>query len=171
VTQLTATAAVPPAPPRSAWALALSCLVGAVVGLADRGFSDANGVSILVSVGLSALVVGWVSSGVLRARTGRLVLAWVIFSVEAVLGLITVVSQLPTPPGTAVADLATSLASIASLALFSRTDFFRLQRSGPAGPAPAIEGLLLVAVTVGGLGGLAAPVNGEGPGIHVHVGT
>jgi hypothetical protein len=171
MTQLTVTADVPPAPPPSAWALACSCLLGAIVGLAGRGLSHADGFWILVSVALSALVVGWVSSGVLRARTGRLVLAWVVFSLEVVLGLLAVVSQLPAPPTGTVLDLATSVGSFVSLALFCRTDFFRLQRSAPAAGAPAIEGLLLVAVAVGVLGGLAAPVQGDGPGIHVHVGA
>jgi heme A synthase len=170
VTQLTATADVPPAPPRSAWALALSCLAGAVVGLAGRGFSHADGFWILVSVALSALVVGWVSSGVLRARTGRLVFAGVLLGIEGLVGLLAVVVELPTPSVTAVLDLATSIASIASLAAFCRTGFFRLQRSG-AVSAPAIEGLLLVAVAVGALGGLAAPAQGDGPGIQVHVGA
>jgi hypothetical protein len=171
VTQLNAGAAVPPAPPPSAWALACSCLAGALLGLAGRGFSDADEFWILVSVGLSALVVGWVSSGVLRARTGRLVLVWVIFSVEVVLGLLAVLTELPGPPATSVLDLVTSVASITSLAVFCRTDFFRLQRSGAAGSAPPIEGLLLVAVAVGVLGGIAAPAQGDGPGIHVHIGA
>jgi hypothetical protein len=106
---------------------------------------------------------------VLRARTGRLVVAWVLFSLTLLFELVGLVGEAPTPAAGDVLDLALTGATVASLAVFCSSDYFRRQRSG-AGSPPAIGGLLVIAVVVGALGGLTAPATGDGPGVHVHVG-
>jgi hypothetical protein len=55
--------------PQSAWVLGWACLAGQVASLVERGATDGD--SALFSVPLSALVVAWVSHGVLRARMIR----------------------------------------------------------------------------------------------------
>lgn len=67
--------------PGSAWVLGWACLAGQVASLFQRGPTDV--LSALISVPLSALVVAWVSSGVLRARTVRTCLAVILLLLMA----------------------------------------------------------------------------------------
>lgn len=158
-------------PRASAWALACSCLVSQLLAMVDRGFNRSEEAWVALSMVLSALVVGWVSAGVLRARTGRLVVAWLVFGFGLIVVGAGVIDQLPTPSGMTVLELAVSLAQVAALAAFCGSAYFQRQRSSNAqGEVPPIVGLVLVAVVVGGLGGLTAPANGENPPHQLRVG-
>lgn len=163
--------AAPDRLPPSAWALGWVCLAGQVLALAERGFSRSDLPWVLVSMVLTAFVVGWVSTGVLRARTVRLVLVWLLFAAELVLAVIGTLFALTDPLGTALLDLAVAVAQVVTLAVFSTTAYFRRQREGATpGTQPDIAGLVLVAVLVGGLGGLTAPGSGPNPPVQVRVG-
>lgn len=147
--------------PASAWVLAWTCLAGAVLGLLTRGPSRADAVSVMISVALSALVVGWVSAGVLQARPVRFWFAAILVGLVTVLSLVGVVVQLPTPEVVDLLDLALTAATLGALVAFSRTSYFRAHRADPARPDPALARLVLIAVVVGMLGGLAAPAPGR----------
>ena len=69
--------------PQSAWVLGWACLVGQVATLLDRGVTGAD--SMLLSAPLSALAVGWVSYGVLRARLVRTWFAGILLGLVALL--------------------------------------------------------------------------------------
>lgn len=146
--------------PAAAWALAWICLAGQVLALVLRGPSASDPSSVLVSVVLSALVVGWVSAGVVRARPGRFWFAAILFGLMAVLGVVSVVVQLPeTDPGELL-ELGFSVAQLGALVALSRTAYFRALRADPS-RAPDVAGLVLVAIVVGALGGLTAPSIGQ----------
>ena len=116
--------------------------------------------SLAVSVLLGALVVGYVSAGVVRARTVRLLIAWVVL----VLSLITEVISLVMVDdlGRAVIlvlALLTTVVALAGLARFRRTDWYAWQRSKPSTQQGAPIGqLVAIGVLVGAMGGLAGPV-------------
>jgi hypothetical protein len=173
MTDLRVTPGLPSLPglPASAWCLGATSLAGQVLALADRGLSRSEEPWVLVSVALSALVVSWVSAGVLRARTGRLVVAWLVLGVVLLFSVVGTLSQLPTPSGVAALGFALSLVQLVALAMFCRSDYFRRQRSHSwPGTEPSIAGLVLIAVLVGVLGGLTAPAGGDTPPQQVRVG-
>jgi hypothetical protein len=164
--------AVPPDPglPRSAWALGWTCLAAQMLSLADRGLDQSDFGWVTLSVVATAVVVGWISAGVLRARPVRLALVWLLFVVGAVFSLIGVIDPGATH-GLAVLGLVAAVAQLVALAAFSRSRYFREQRAQPsAGQHPDISGLVLIAVVVGGLGGLTAPAVGPDLPHQVHVG-
>ena len=152
--------ATPPLP-RSIWVVAWAALVGQAVLLVEEGGRLDDEVSLVGSVVLGALVVGYVSAGVVRARTVRLVLAVVVLVLSAIAGLAGLVSvDDPGEAALAVLSLATTAVALAGLARFRRTDWYAWQRTKP----PAHEGapirqLVVIGVLVGVLGGLAGPVN------------
>lgn len=157
--------------PASAWVLACACLIGQLLALVDRGFNSSDGTWVLLSIVLSALVVGWVSAGVLRARTGRLVLVWILFTAELVASVFSVIDGFSAPADMAILGLAASLTQVVALALFCRSRYFQRQRSHPAPEAePSIAGLVLVAIVVGALGGLTSAENGNDPAQQLRVG-
>ena len=71
--------ATPPLP-RSIWVVALASLAGQAVQLARQGGRLDDEISLVLSVVLGGLLVGYVSAGVVRTRTVRLVLAWVVLA-------------------------------------------------------------------------------------------
>jgi hypothetical protein len=77
-----------PSLPRSAWALGWTCLAAQALSLADRGLDQSDFGWVTLSIVASAVVVGWVTAGVLRARPLRVALVWFLFVVGAVLSLI-----------------------------------------------------------------------------------
>ena len=157
--------------PASAWVLAFSCLMGQLMALADRGFNQSDGTWVLLSIVVSALAVGWVSAGVLRARTGRLVLVWILFAAELIASVFSVIDGVSTPAAMAILGLAASLAQVVALALFCRSRYFQRQRSRPGQEAePSIAGLVLVAIVVGALGGLTSNAHGNDPAQQLRVG-
>jgi hypothetical protein len=64
----------PPPLPGSIWVVAWASVAGQLAVLVPAGVRDAD-VSMVGSVLLSVLVIGWVSAGVVRARPVRLVVA------------------------------------------------------------------------------------------------
>jgi len=152
--------AAPPLP-SSIWMVAWASLAGQAVLLARQGVRRDDEVSLVLSVVLGAFIVGYVSAGVVRARTARLVVAWVVlvltFFVELV-GLISVDDL-----GSAVVaalSLATTALALAGLARFRRTEWYAWQRMKPsAHEGSPIGQLVAMGVLVGVLGGLIGPVD------------
>ena len=140
-------------------------LAGQGLLLIQQGGQFDDGVSLVVSVVLSGLLVGYVSAGVVRARRVRLALAWVVLVLSAIGGLVGLIAV--DHPGQAVLaalSLATTLVALAGLASFRRTDWYAWQRTRPSSHAGApILQLVAIGVLVGVLGGLAGPLdNGIG---------
>ena len=152
--------ATPPLP-RSIWVVAWASLAGQAVLLVRHGGRLGDEVSLVLSVVLGALLVGYVSAGVVRARTVRLVLAWVVLMLRVIGGLVGLVSFDDlgrTAP--AVLSLATSAVALAGLARFRRSDWYAWQRTRPpAHQGAPIGQLVAVGVLVGMLGGLIGPVD------------
>ncbi|WP_426247611.1 hypothetical protein [Nocardioides sp. LHG3406-4] len=148
--------------PSSIWVVAWASLAGQAVLLISRGVRDDNEVSLVVSVVLGALLIGYVSGGVVRARTVRLVLAWVVL----VLGLIAELLGLVSVDGAgraalAVLSLTTTAVALAGLARFRRTDWYAWQRTKPPVDVGAPIGrLVAIGVLVGVLGGVTGAVDG-----------
>jgi hypothetical protein len=153
-------AATPPLP-RSIWVVALASLAGQVMLLARAGSRLDDGFSLLLSVVLGALLVGYVSAGVVRARTVRLVLAWVVL----VLALATELADLAAADGPDQALLValsavTTVVALVGLARFRHTGWYIWQRKKPSSHDGAPIGrLVAIGVLVGVIGGLMGPVD------------
>lgn len=152
--------ATPPLP-RSIWVVAWASLAGQGVLLIRRGDRLNDEVSLVLSVVLGALLVGYVSAGVVRARTVRLLLAWVVLVLSVIgelVGLVWVDNL-----GQAVLaalSLAITAVALAGLARFSSTDWYAWQRTKPSSHEGAPIGqLVAIGVLVGVLGGLTGPVD------------
>jgi len=159
--------ATPPLP-RSIWVVAWASLAGQVVLVVWQGRRVDDEVSLVLSVVLGALVVGYVCAGVVRARSVRLVLAWValVLSVIGGLGGLVSVDDLG-QAALAVLSLATTGVALAGLANFLRTDWYAWQRTKPSVRQGAPIGqLVAIGVLVGVLGGLTGPVDG---GLNVRI--
>ena len=151
--------------PQSAWVLGWASLISQLATLADRGAANAE--SALISVPLSALVVWWVSRGVLRARAVRTWLAGIL------LGLVALLSVVGLFADTSVFDLVTAITATVAFAAFwsyTQIDCFARMREQPDRTVPDLGGILMLAIVVGALGGLTAQVDDQGPGFHVRVG-
>lgn len=139
--------------PAAAWGLAWSCLVGQLLLLGERGAQSSDAVPL--SMLLGAVLVAWVSHGVLTGRTGRLVLVWVLFVVTAIGdGVALLDGGLSGVTGWPFVRLTASLVQIVALVWFTRTEYFAWQRSRPRVPGPPLGSLIAVAVVVGILGGV-----------------
>lgn len=117
--------------------------------------------SLVLSVFLGALLVSYVSVGVVWARTVRLVVAWVVLVLSLIAGLVSLASldDLDQAPLT-VLSLATTMVVMAGLARFRRTEWCAWQRTRPSvHDTPRIGQLVAIGLLVGVLGGLAAPVD------------
>lgn len=147
--------ATPPLP-RSIWVLAWASLGGQVVLLAEQGGRLDDQVSLVLSVVLGALLVGYVSAGVVRARTVRLVLAWVVLVLSLIGGLLDLVTvDGPGQAALGVLALAAAAVAVAGLAHFRRTDWYAWQRTKPpVHEGASIRELVAIAVLVGALGGV-----------------
>ncbi|MTB95722.1 hypothetical protein GGQ22_11555 [Nocardioides sp. zg-579] len=153
--------------PTSAWVLAWASVVMQLTALAERG--AANGEAALISVPLSALVVAWFSAGVIRARMVRTWLAGI------VLLLVTIGSVVDLVTGPPLLDLVGTAAAVAAFAAFVsyvRSDCFAALRADRDASPSGLGGLVAVAILVGALGGLIAPLDGpdQGPGVHLRIG-
>lgn len=159
----------PPSIPRSLWVLAWASLAGQVVLIAQRGLRPDDEVSVLLSVVLGALLVGWISAGVVRARTGRLVFVHVVLGLTVLFGMATLFfSRSADDVVSALVALAMSLTQLGALLRFRTTEWFAWQRGRPpVHEGPAISGLVLIAVVVGALGGLVG--DGVEDGFHVRI--
>ena len=161
--------ATPPLP-RSIWVVAWASLAVQAVMLVREGGRIGDGVSLVLSVILSALLVGYVSAGVVRARTVRLVLAWVALMLGVIGGLVGLVSVDDVgQTALAVLSLATAAVALAGLARFRRSDWYAWQRTRPSAHEGARIGqLVVIGVLVGVLGGLIGPVD-DGLDVRVNV--
>lgn len=150
--------------------VAWASLAGQGVLLAQQGGRLDDEASSVMSVVLGALVVGYVSAGVVRARTLRLVLAWVVLALSAVVEVV----GLPSvddlgQAALAVLSLMSTAVALAGLARFHRTDWYAWQRARPSVHEGAPIGqLVAIGVVVGVLGGLTGPVD-DGLDVHITV--
>jgi hypothetical protein len=123
--------ATPPLP-RSIWVVALASLAGQAVQLVRQGGRLDDEISLVLSVVLGGLLVGYVSAGVVRTRTVRLVLAWVVLVLGVIGELVGLVSvDDPGHAALAVLSLATTAAALAGLTRFRGTDWYTWQRTKP----------------------------------------
>ncbi len=156
--------------PTSIWVVAWAVLVGQLAQLLWRGGRTDDEVSLLVSVVLGALVVGYLSAGVVRARTVRLVVVLVVLVVSLVaevIGLLLVDD--PEEAALDVVGLVTTVVTLAALARFRRTDWYAWQRTSPPSHLGAsTTPLVAIGVLVGVLGGIIGPLE---DGAEVHVGV
>jgi hypothetical protein len=153
--------------PRSAWVLAWSCLVSQLASLAERGFTDPT--SALISAPLSALVVWWISSGVLRARMGRVWFAGILMALLTLLGVVALFVE---PSPWLLVLVVIQAVALVALVDYTRSEFFAQLRTQPKGGFPALGSLLAIAVVVGVLGGLTTPPGNDGDqsGFHIRIG-
>ncbi|MDN4173148.1 hypothetical protein QWY28_09360 [Nocardioides sp. SOB77] len=152
--------------PASAWALAWASVAMQLVTLVDRGVADEE--AALVSVPLSALVVAFVSAGVVRARMVRTCLAGIILLLVAVTSVIELVAG---PSLLELVGTATAAVALAAFVSYVRSDCFAALRADRDAAPSGLGGLVAIAVLVGALGGLTAPVDrpDQGPGLHLRL--
>lgn len=157
--------------PTSAWTLAWLFLAMQVVTLMIRGTSSVSVPGVLISMLLTALVVMWVADGVLRARTARLALVWILLSAAFALGVAGLVADASDLSASDVATLGFTPAQLITLVVFCTTNYFRDRRVRPGASPAALAPLLLIAVITGLLGGLTAAAGGEDvTGINLRIG-
>jgi len=160
---------VPDRLPAAAWSLALSSMLAQVVTVVDNGIRT-EGFDVVVSMLLGALIIWWFAAGVLSARTGRLVVTWLLLIVLAVAELVTVIDIGPGDRGFPLMHLATTLAMIGSLMWFSTTPYYSWQRTRPRASGPSRAGILAVAVLVGLSAGLVQSDDGSPVDIQLNAG-
>jgi uncharacterized membrane protein len=153
--------------PDSAWLLGWACLAAQVVTLVERGPNNAE--SALISAPLSALAVGWVSYGVLRARMVRVWIAGIILLLTAIFGFVALVVD---PSLLTVAGAVTGVVAFGALLRYVESDCFARLREDPERAGPDFGGLVAIAVVVGVLGGLTlAPGAGDqSSGFNIRIG-
>lgn len=148
---------VPDRLPVAAWWLAVSSVLAQAVAIVDRGVKNIDAM-VPVSMLIGALVIWWFAAGVLSARTGRLVVTWLLLGLVLVAESVSVVDDaLDGGAGMPVLHLATSVLMLGSLWRFTRTPYFAWQRTRPAHPGPSRAGVLAVAVLVGLSAGVVQP--------------
>lgn len=115
----------------------------------------------VLSMILGALLVGYVSAGVVRARRVRIVLAWVVLTLAFIGGLADLVSVDDLSQAAhAVLALAAGAASLVGLAKFCRSDWYAWQRTRPSlREGASIGQLVVIGVLVGALGGYVGLVD------------
>jgi hypothetical protein len=152
---MTARPAQPVLPvPTAAWVLAWSCLADQVLVLGERG-AQSSVTGMLVSALIGAVVVAWVSNGVLNARRGRLILVWAMFVLATTLyGVALFDADVAGASDWRFVHFGSSLVQLACLAWFTNTEYYAWQRSHPRATAAGLSGLILIAVLVGALGGV-----------------
>ena len=155
--------------PRAAWAMAWLFLGGQCVDLMARGPNSADLQWVAVSIVLTGLVIRWVADGVLRGRTARLVIVWILLSAAMSLSLLGLVID---PSAIGVEDVlsfAVTVAQLVALGVFCTTGYFRSRRAGSDVARSALAPLLIIAIATGVLGGLTAPVAGTSAPIQLRV--
>ncbi|CUR60512.1 membrane hypothetical protein [metagenome] len=137
--------------------LAWASVASQVALLVRQGLRVGDDISLLLSMAGGALVVGYVSAGVVRARPVRVALAWIVLVLSLVAELIGLayVDALG-DAAIALAHLATTVVSLVALYGFSRTGWYAWQRTRPPTHLGAPIGeLVVLGALVGVLGGLA----------------
>lgn len=159
---------VTPPLPSSIWVVAWASLAGQVLLLARQGLRLDDEASLALSLLLGPLLVGYVSAGVVRVRTVRLALAWIVLVLSAIGELVGFVAA-DAGDVALLASFVTSVVAIAGLASFSRTEWFAWQRTKPSPREGASIGpLVAIAVLVGVLGAVAGPLD-DGVQVDVRV--
>ncbi|MFD1827077.1 hypothetical protein [Mumia zhuanghuii] len=156
--------------PTAAWALAWLFLVGQCVELVARGPNSSDLPWVVASMALTALVVYWFADGVLRGRTARLVIVWIILSAATSLGLVGLLIEPAEAETTDLISCAFTVAQLIALGVFCSSDYFTTQRSRQDAPRSTLAPLLMIAVATGLLGGLTAPDGSESAPIHLRIG-
>lgn len=143
--------------PTSIWVVAWASLAGQLLVVVDQGIRELSGVALVVSAAFGGVVFGFVSAGVVRARTGRLVIAWVILvlALLAQVGALTSVDDLGEGAIRGL-SLAFLVVALAGLARFHKTDWYVWKRRYPSARGASITPLVTVGVVVGILGAMAA---------------
>lgn len=144
--------------PTQAWVLAWASLAGQVLAVLERGTKTEIDFPAVVFMALGGLLVGFVASGVLRARTVRLAVVWVVLALGACLYALSILDG--SGDGWTVLQLGVMVVQMAALASFSGTPYFASMRRDPR-QRPQLGGLLAIAVIVGVLGGLANPAGSD----------
>lgn len=143
----------PPVPdrvPAAAWALAWSSGLAQAVAFADQGVRNDEVWEVVISMLAGALVIWWFAAGVLSARTGRLVVTWILLVLAFVVETVSVVDDaLAGVVGMPLLHLVSSVVMLASLAWFTTTPYYAWQRTRPRVSGPSRAGVLTVAVLVG----------------------
>lgn len=156
--------------PTIAWTLAWLFLAEQVANLMVRGM-NASFPWVVLSMMLTVLVVRWVADGVLRARTVRLVLVWILLSAAVSLSL---VALLIDAAGLTAGELVTfgfTLAQLVTLAVFCTTTWFKDRRVRPNVSRAVLAPLLLIAVVTALLGALTAgPSGDDATSMHLRIG-
>jgi len=156
--------------PVQAWLLGWAYLAAQVVYVLDHGTRPVDAWT-LASMLLGALLVTWVASGVLQGRTVRLVLVWVVTALVLLVEVLDLAGARSgsRAPGWPALELLTSLACVGALIGYTRTPYFRWQRSHPRAHGPSRAPVLMLAVVVGLLGGVSAA--SDDVGVHVRFGA
>lgn len=165
--------AVTPPLPRSIWVVAWASLAGQVLLVVRHGGRVGDELSQVLSMALGALLVGYVSAGVVRARRVRVVVGWVVLTLGFIGGFANLVSVDDLSQAAhAVLALAVGAASLVGLATFCRSDWYAWQRTRPSPREGASIGQLVVmGVLVGALGGYVGLVDaGVTTRVNVNVG-
>jgi hypothetical protein len=153
--------------------VAWASLVGQALLVVRHGGRVDDEVSQILSMVLGALLVGYVSAGVVRARRVRIVLAWVVLALAFIGGLADLVSVDDSGQAAhAVLALAAGAVSLVGLAKFCRSDWHAWQRTRPSAREGASIGrLVVIGVLVGALGGYVGLVDtGVTTRVNVNVG-
>src|SRR5512139_2140586 len=136
--------AVCPPLPISAGLVAVFGVLGEVALIADDGVARLDNPGLPISMALTALLVVWVSHGVLAGRTVRLVLVWVLLAVSAV-GYVWDAVDRPVTHDWSWLHLAMTLAMAGALLALVRSPFHRWQREHHDLSRAPIIGVLLLA--------------------------
>lgn len=139
--------------PLAAGLIGLFGILGELALIADEGPSPANP-GLPISMTLTALLVVWVSYGVLAGRTGRLVLVTIVVALS-VLGYAWDVVDRPVWHDWSLVHLVLTLAMAGALVALVRSPFHRWQRAHHDLSRAPIVGVLLLAAVCGALGPLS----------------
>lgn len=147
--------------PGSIWVVAWASVASQVVQLLDRGGRHDDEVSLVGSVLLGALLVGYVSAGVVRARPVRVLVAWVILGLSAIVELVHLVAlDDRRDAGLSVLEFAATAVTLGALWRFQHTSWYAWQRTRPhARDGVPIGALVAIGFLVGAMGGLIEPGN------------
>jgi hypothetical protein len=144
--------------------LAWASVVMQLVTLADNGTAGEQ--SALVSVPLAALLLAYVSAGVIRARMVR---TWLAGIVLVLVVLASVIDLFAGPSLLEVAGTAAAAVALGAFVSYLRSACFARLRADRVASPIGFGGLVALAALVGALGGLTAPVDSSGPGDGVHL--
>lgn len=154
----TGTPASPGPLPASAVVLALSSLAGQLLVLAEDGPRTGEDGAILANAVLAAVVLGWVATGVLKARGVRTGLAWVTLGLVLAAEVSALIGLPPAPElAWSLTHAVLTLVQLGALAWFGSSRHAAWQRSNRGATAPGVAPLVLVAALVGVLSAVTAP--------------